>query len=77
MLKVQSNLVNSKSSELEVLFRIISSSKYYEVDIKMYNPKLITLLFFSVKHKFWAHKRSVSRRRFFYALKTYVIIDSY
>ena len=35
---VQSNLVNLKSSGLEVLFCIISSSNYREVDIKIYNP---------------------------------------
>ena len=32
---IQSNLVNSKSSGLEVLFRIIGSSNYREVDIKI------------------------------------------
>ena len=32
--ELQSNLVNSKSSGREVLFRIISSSNYTEVDIK-------------------------------------------
>ena len=37
--KVQSNLVNSKSSGLEVLFRIISSSSYREVDMNIYKPK--------------------------------------
>ena len=31
---IQSNLVNLKSSGLEVLFRVISSSNYREVDIK-------------------------------------------
>ena len=36
----QSNIVNSKSSGLEVLFRIISSSNYREVEIKqIFNPK--------------------------------------
>ena len=35
--KLQSNLVNSKSSGLEVLFRIISCSNYGEGDIKIYN----------------------------------------
>ena len=36
---VQSNLVNSMSSELEVLFRITISSNYREVDIiRIYNP---------------------------------------
>ena len=36
---IQSNLVNWKSSGLEVLFQIISSLNYREVDIKLYNPK--------------------------------------
>ena len=36
---IQSNLVNSKSSGLEVLFRIISSSNYRAVDIKYMTPK--------------------------------------
>ena len=33
--------------------------------------------FLSIKHKFWARKRNVLMRRFFYASKTYVTIDSY
>ena len=36
--QLQSNLVNSKSSGLEDLFRMISSSNYREVDIKILNP---------------------------------------
>ena len=36
---IHSNLVNSKSSGLEVLFLIISSSNYREVDIKIYISK--------------------------------------
>ena len=76
---IQSILVNSKSSGLEVLFRIISSSKYRVVDMKIIiTPKIIIIRFsLSIKHKFWVHKRNVSRRRFFYAPKTYIIIDSY
>ena len=38
---------------------------------------MIIISFFSMKHKFWACKRNVSRRHFFYAPKTYAIIDSY
>ena len=30
--------------------------------------------FFLIKHKFWVLKRNISRRRFFYASKTYVNI---
>ena len=45
--QIQSNLVNSKSSELDVLFRIIRSSSYMEVDMYIYNPyKLLLSLFF-------------------------------
>ena len=36
---VQSNLVNSKSSELDVLFRITSISSYMEVDIRYITPQ--------------------------------------
>ena len=38
-ISIQLNLVNSKSSSLEVLFHIISSLNYTEVDIKIYNPQ--------------------------------------
>ena len=48
---VQSNPVNSKSLGLEVLFRFINSSNYNNY-----------FQFFSVKHKFWARKRNISRR---------------
>ena len=51
-IRVQSNLVNSKSLGLEVLFRFINSSKYNNY-----------FQLFSVKHKFWARKsQNVSRR---------------
>ena len=50
-LRIQSNLVNSKSSALEFLFRIVSSLNYREVDIKsIYTPPKTTI-FFSIKHK--------------------------
>ena len=47
--KVQLKLVQSKSSGPEVLFQIISSSNYREVDIKIYNPKksLLSVFFLS------------------------------
>ena len=38
MSNIQSNFVNSKSSELEVLFRIINISNYREGDIKYITP---------------------------------------
>ena len=66
---------NSTFSGLEILFQIFSSSNYGEVqvDIKMYNPQKWLLSVFSpIKQKFWAGKRNVSMRRFFYAPKTYV-----
>ena len=74
---VQWKLLNSKSSRV---FRINRSLNYREVDIKLYiTPKIIIiiflLLFFSIKHKFWAPKRKISMSRFFCAPKTYVIID--
>ena len=51
---------------------------YKDVGIKIYNPKnTIIVIFLSIKHKFWALKRNVSGRRFFYAPKTYFIIGSY
>ena len=50
---LQSNLLNVKSSGLEILFRMISSSSYREVDMKIYNPKNDYYYFFlSIKHKF-------------------------
>ena len=36
---IQSNLVSSKSSGLEDLFRIISSLILREVDVKIYSPQ--------------------------------------
>ena len=53
---VQSNLGNSKSSELEILFRIIRNWNYREVDIKeIYTPPPTkknknTFIIFSIKH---------------------------
>ena len=78
-MNVQSNLINLKSLGLEVLFWIISSSNYREVDMKnIYPPELIMIqVLFSIKHMFWVCKRNVSMRRFFYASKTYAVRDSY
>ena len=75
--QVQLNLVNLKSSGLEVLFRIISSLNYREVDLKIYNPQNDYYQVFSIKHKFQACKKNLSKRCFFYTPKTYVIVDSY
>ena len=54
----------------------LSSSNYREENVKhikkTYNDNY--QVFFSIKHKFWARKRNVSMRRFFYAPKTYIII---
>ena len=44
---VQSNLVNSMFLGLVVLFQIINSSNYREVDIKIYNPPKGLLSVFS------------------------------
>ena len=38
---------------------------------------MIIIRVLSVKHKFWAHKRNVSKGRFFYTSKTYAIMNSY
>ena len=38
---IQLNLINSKSSGLDVLFRIINSSNYREVDKKYITPVII------------------------------------
>ena len=50
------------------------SSIYREVD----NPQkwFYHVFIYSFKHKLWARKMNVSMRRFFYAPKTHVIIDS-
>ena len=85
IIHIQLNLVNLKSSELEVSFLIISSSNYTEDQSRhkyIYIPysKVIIISFFLsniIKHKFWVRKRNVSMRRFFYPFITYVIIDSY
>ena len=45
------------------LFRIISSSKYTKVDIKI--TPVIIIIIFSIIHKFWAHERNVSRGLFY------------
>ena len=58
-------------------------SKYRKLELqrgrhKIYYPKKWSLsIFICIKHTFWVFKRNVSRRRFFYASKTYVIIDRY
>ena len=63
---------------LEILFWIISSLNYREVEIKNITSKNNYYDFFlSIKHMFWACERNVSERRFFYTPKTYVIMDSY
>ena len=71
-------LVNTfavKPRKFEVLgtrdfIRIISSSNYREIDIKLKKWFFLLLSgFFSIKHKFWKRKRNVSWRRFFYAPK--------
>ena len=70
LIHIQQNFVISKSSGLEVLFRIISSLIYREVDIKIFNPqKCIFISFLSsircgrVKKRLW---------RFFYAPLSYM-----
>ena len=43
---IQLNHSNLKPLALEVLFRIISSSNYTEVDMKIYTPQMIIIIFF-------------------------------
>ena len=68
----QSNLVNSKSSGLEVLLRIINSLNYREVGINnMLSTKVIIIS--PPPHiiqTFRVRKINVSERRFFHAPKT-------
>ena len=55
ILLIQSNLVNSRSWGLEILFQSIESSNDREIDIKIYNPpKMIIISFFPIKHLFCA-----------------------
>ena len=49
--------------EIRGLFRIISSSNYTKVDMKI--TPVIIIIIFSIIHKFWAHERNVSRRLFY------------
>ena len=51
---------------------------YKELGIKYITPKNEYYhIFFSAKHKFWVCKRNFLTRRFFYAPKTYVLIDRF
>ena len=59
---IQSNFIKMKSSGLSVLFRIISSSSYREIDMKIYTPtpqKNEIENTSLIKHKFLARKRNV------------------
>ena len=47
------------------------------VDIKIYKPPKMIIINLFPNNTFLVHKRNVSRRRFFYAPKTYVFIDSF
>ena len=50
---IQWNLVNSKSLGLEILFRIISSSKNRDVGMKYIAPKNDIYPFFPINMVFW------------------------
>ena len=43
-----------------VLLRIINSLNYMEGDANKITSKMIIIRGFSIKHKFWVHKRNVS-----------------
>ena len=74
ILKIQSNLVNSKSLGLEALFRNNKLSNYREVDIKLYSPPILNSnSFISIKHMLWVRKRNVSEISFFYAPKRNIL----
>ena len=71
-----------ESRKFEVLGTRGFISKYRKFELKGGRHKIFIILkkitiFIAIKCKFWARKRNVSMRRFFYAPKTYVIIDNY
>ena len=81
-----SNFVFTIKSRIFEVLRprsFISSSNYREVDIK-YIPPIILFSFISLSNMFWANRINVSRRpqvqvsrrRFFYAPKIYVMVDN-
>ena len=59
--QLQSNLINLKSSGLEVLFRIIRSLNYREVDIKFCNPQRCLLSVFLSNIRFGCVKEMTKR----------------
>ena len=62
---VQSNLVNSKSSVLGVVFRIISCSNYGEADISLSDPKNMIIISFFLSNIRFGLVQNVSMGRFF------------
>ena len=57
-----SNLVNSKSLGLEVLFQISSSSNYMEVYIKIYNPQNDIIIISFLLNIFFGWVKKMSHR---------------
>ena len=47
--------------KFEVLFGIISSLNYREVDIKIYNPKMVTISFFLANILSFRHVKETSQ----------------
>ena len=74
---VQSNIVNSKSYEQDILFRSIESSNDREVDKIIYNPKKDYKQFSFLPNikKLCACKRNDSGDVSYSHIKTCVIID--
>ena len=66
----------SKSLGLEVLFQIISSSNYKEIDIKLYNPQTLLLSFFYQTLVLGTRKKRL-KLKFLLGTKIYVIRASY
>ena len=67
---IESNLVNLKSSGLEILFENFRSLNYREVDIKVFNHQNDYFQFFLCSHMICVRKRNISVRCFFYKPKS-------
>ena len=71
---IQLNLINSKSSGLDVLFRIISSSNYREVGIKYITPVIIVSFsnYLTVTLQFWQTKIMMLMSFFYFSFQPYM-----
>ena len=75
------NIVGSRKFEVLGARDFILKSRKFELQggrhKNVKSPKLIIISFLLIKPMFWVHKRIISGRRFFYAPKTFVFIESY